>query len=130
MAMKPTRDIVHDYIYLTPIENLLIDSPVFQRLRFILQNSSAYLTYPSNSTNRFSHSIGVMHLGGRMFTKALENAERKTAEKFLDECHQLILSKKAEPRGYPFYVKLWKDTLGNACGFNHKSLSDFEDQGQ
>jgi hypothetical protein len=61
-----------------------------------------------------------------MFTKALENAEPETAKKFLDECHQLIVHRKMESVPYASYMELWKKTLGNACGFNHRSLSDFE----
>lgn len=70
---KPIRDPIYDYIPITVIEQTIIDKPVFQRLRFIFQNASAYLTYPSNSHSRFLHSLGVMHNAGNIFSKALEN---------------------------------------------------------
>lgn len=69
------RDVIYDYIDATPFEKIIIEDPYFQRLRFIFQNSSAYLTYPSNQLTRFSHSLGVMHIGGLMFNYGLMNAD-------------------------------------------------------
>jgi HD superfamily phosphohydrolase len=74
---KLIRDIVYEYVYFTPLEAVIIESPVFQRLRFVSQNSSAYLTYPSNQLTRFSHSLGVMHLGGLIITSALKNTSNE-----------------------------------------------------
>lgn len=73
---KLIRDVVYEYVYFTPIEALVIEAPLFQRLRFIYQNSSAYLTYPSNQLSRFSHSLGVMHIGGMMTLSALKNTTK------------------------------------------------------
>jgi HD superfamily phosphohydrolase len=89
---KPIRDIVHDYIDITPIEQTIIDRPAFQRLRFVTQNSSAYLTFPSNAGTRFPHSLGVMHLSGRMLLRAFENAELKTLVEYLNLAGSYIFS--------------------------------------
>ena len=67
---KKVRDIVHNYIYLTPIEELVTENALFLRLHYIHQNSFTYLTYPSAHNTRFSHSLGVMHVAGALFQAA------------------------------------------------------------
>ena len=60
---KVIRDPVYGYIRLTSEQCELIKLPVFQRLRRISQLSFADLVYPNATHNRFSHCLGVMHLG-------------------------------------------------------------------
>ena len=62
---KSARDPVHGQILITPLEQLLIDRGVFQRLHAVSQQSVAYLTFPSNRTSLFAHSLGATHLAGR-----------------------------------------------------------------
>ncbi len=59
-------DPVHGYFYLSSVEKEIVDSREFQRLRRIRQLSSAYLTYPSAQHTRFEHSLGTMHLAGKV----------------------------------------------------------------
>ena len=60
---KKVKDPVYGYI---PIEieyiRTIIDTPIFQRLRRVLQTSSSPL-YSSSLHNRFVHLLGVFHLG-------------------------------------------------------------------
>jgi hypothetical protein len=58
-------DPVHGYVDFTGIERRILDHPVAQRLRHILQNGLAYLVFPEAVTSRFSHSLGAMLSGGR-----------------------------------------------------------------
>ncbi|HJL67252.1 MAG TPA: HD domain-containing protein, partial [Nitrosopumilus sp.] len=46
-------------------ELLIIDNPIFQRLRRIRQLSGAHLTYPAAQHTRFEHSLGVMHIASQ-----------------------------------------------------------------
>ncbi|OGH04736.1 MAG: hypothetical protein A2600_02980 [Candidatus Lambdaproteobacteria bacterium RIFOXYD1_FULL_56_27] len=48
-------------------EMVLVDSPYFQRLRQISQLGFASLVFPGATHTRFSHSLGVAHLAGRVF---------------------------------------------------------------
>ena len=63
--VRTIRDPIYDEIRLTELENRIIDTPIFQRLRWISQLSGVRHVYPSAVHNRFTHSIGVMYLAGR-----------------------------------------------------------------
>ena len=67
---KYIRDPIHIYVPFSKLEEKIIDSGIFQRLRRIHQLQVAYSVYPGATHNRFIHSIGVMHLAGK-FTVAL-----------------------------------------------------------
>ena len=72
------RDPVHGTIELSPLEARLIDTHVFQRLRFIRQLGMTHLVYPGAHHTRFEHSLGSLQLADKM-ARALElpAAERK-----------------------------------------------------
>ena len=60
---KKIKDPIYGYISIDVdyIKNI-IDTPVFQRLRRVMQTSYSPL-YSSALHNRFVHSLGVYHLG-------------------------------------------------------------------
>lgn len=60
-------------------ETLIIDSPLFQRLRGIFQTALAYLTYPSSIHTRFEHSLNCVHLATRIL-EALESRKHTVDE--------------------------------------------------
>lgn len=64
---KLIMDPVHGGIPLYRHEIQVIDHPLFQRLRNICQNDILSLVFPGATHSRFLHSIGVMHVGSRMF---------------------------------------------------------------
>lgn len=59
---KQVQDNVHGYIGLTEAELNIIDTPLFQRLRYIKQLGATYLVYPGATHTRFAHSIGTMFM--------------------------------------------------------------------
>lgn len=79
--MKQFKDPIYGYISISKkIVGSIIDTPEFQRLRYIKQTS--YLpVYSSALHNRFVHSLGVYFLG----KKAID-ALFKNSEKILKEC--------------------------------------------
>ena len=69
------RDNIHGTIDITEFENLVIDHPIFQRLRRIRQLAFLHYVFPGASHSRFEHSLGVMHLAGLAWQKIRENQE-------------------------------------------------------
>lgn len=56
------RDPLWDTIRLDDQAVRIVDSPSFQRLRYIRQLGLAHLVYPGATHTRFDHAIGVYHL--------------------------------------------------------------------
>lgn len=61
------RDPIHVFVRLDSNERKVLDSPPFQRLRYIHQLALTYLVYPGATHRRFEHSLGVMELAGRVY---------------------------------------------------------------
>jgi hypothetical protein len=53
-------DSVHGDIHLTPIEQAVVDTASFQRLRHLKQLGMAQVTYPNATQTRFAHCLGVL----------------------------------------------------------------------
>lgn len=71
--VKIFKDSVHGYIRIpTCFVEHLIDTEIFQRLRNIDQTGMRVL-YPNAKHDRFSHSLGVFHLGCKAVDALLEN---------------------------------------------------------
>lgn len=60
------KDCIYGHIKIPYICSLFMDQPEFQRLRRIKQLGNVSRVYPSATHTRFEHSIGVMHLAGKM----------------------------------------------------------------
>jgi HD superfamily phosphohydrolase len=58
-------------------EKLIIDTPVFQRLRRIKQLTAAHYVFPSGVHTRFAHSIGVMNIAGQYAEKLYKDHPEK-----------------------------------------------------
>lgn len=61
------RDPIHGPIPVRKGEIKVIDAPLFQRLRGVKQLGFAEYVFPGAVHNRYLHSIGAMHLAGRVF---------------------------------------------------------------
>ena len=68
------NDSIHGLIPLSEYEKRIISSVGFNRLHDVYQNSTVYLTFPTNRTKRFEHSIGTMKLCSDMFFSSVLNA--------------------------------------------------------
>uniref|UniRef100_A0A670JSF9 Deoxynucleoside triphosphate triphosphohydrolase SAMHD1 n=1 Tax=Podarcis muralis TaxID=64176 RepID=A0A670JSF9_PODMU len=83
--MKVFNDPIHGHIEMHPLLVQIIDTPQFQRLRYIKQLGGTYYVFPGASHNRFEHSLGVCHLAGRL----IEALQKRQPE--LDINHRDIL---------------------------------------
>lgn len=101
------RDPIHGLVLVYPWERKLIDTEEFQRLRRIHQLSMTYLIYHGAEHTRFGHSIGVMHIAGRV----MEHLRKFEPLKSLSE--NIFFEKKALVR----MAALLHD-IGHGC-FSH-----------
>ncbi len=60
--LKKINDPIYGLITLNELESRIVDTPIFQRLRYIRQLSFAEFVYPTANHNRFSHSLGVFYI--------------------------------------------------------------------
>lgn len=73
-------DPVHGSIEILDSEKEAINHAAFQRLRKIGQLSNVHLAFPSGTHNRFSHSLGVMHVASQIYdtlAKTLDSSDTK-----------------------------------------------------
>ena len=86
MAERPheIRDPIHGFIKLSKKEKRLIDTQVFQRLRRIRQLAMTFLVYPGALHTRFDHSIGVMHIAGRICNRLRELNSGRVCDEDID----------------------------------------------
>ncbi len=86
MQVSPVtlREPVHGDIALSREELAIIDTREFQRLRGIKQLGTANLVYPGANHSRFDHSIGTMHMTGRLLDAIDRHAARDT-----ESCHRV-----------------------------------------
>ena len=61
-AVVIIRDPLWNNIRVDALALQLVDTPVFQRLRYVRQLGLAYLVYPGATHTRFEHALGAYHL--------------------------------------------------------------------
>jgi deoxynucleoside triphosphate triphosphohydrolase SAMHD1 len=69
--LRRTNDEIHSSIPLNPVVTLFLDTPPMQRLRGLKQLGTADFVYCNCNHSRFEHSIGVMHLAGKLCARLL-----------------------------------------------------------
>lgn len=60
--MEIIRDPLWNNVRVDAVALRLVDTPVFQRLRYVRQLGLAYLVYPGATHTRFEHALGAYHL--------------------------------------------------------------------
>lgn len=78
------NDSIHGLIPLTEYERRIVSTLGFNRLHDVYQNSTVYLTFPTNRTKRFEHSIGTMKLCSDMFFQSLLNTTDPMLNEFFE----------------------------------------------
>lgn len=140
-AITPVNDPIHVRYEFNLFDRALIDSTYFQRLHFILQNSTNYISFPANKNTRFPHSMGVAHIAGRMFNSGLSQASRddltaflglgaefieRLAHKFTSKPNRPFERPSAPP--YLAYRKAHQATISGFSGFLHTPLLPKENE--
>lgn len=82
---KLVIDPVHGGIPYFAHESKVIDHPLFQRLRHIVQNDITSLVFPGACHTRFIHSIGAMHIAGRFYKSLVRSYLTDKSRKKSDE---------------------------------------------
>jgi HD superfamily phosphohydrolase len=90
------RDPLWNTIVLDDVARRLIDTAVFQRLRYVRQLGLAHLVYPGATHTRFEHALGAYHLARRTIA-------------VLDERHELDHAADATERGVVIAAALLHD---------------------
>ena len=75
------RDSIHGLILFTKLESDIINTMHMDRLRYIKNSAFAYRIYPSHTTTRFTHSLGVMFLAYQMGRITLQRYIRLTKKR-------------------------------------------------
>jgi HD superfamily phosphohydrolase len=75
MSVEIIRDPLWNNIRLDPLSFELIDTPAFQRLRYVRQLGLAFLVYPGATHSRFEHALGTYHLARRTLALFEEQSE-------------------------------------------------------
>src|ERR1044071_9353018 len=84
MSVEIIRDPLWNNIRLDPLSFELIDTPAFQRLRYVRQLGLAFLVYPGATHSRFEHALGTYHLARRTLTLFEEHDDFSAVGR--DEC--------------------------------------------
>jgi len=78
--MTRVRDPIHDYIDLSSVEVKIVDTPAYQRLRWIKQLGPTNLVYPGANHTRHEHCMGTSHIVGKMADSVgLESGDKQLA---------------------------------------------------
>ncbi len=134
------RDPLWDNIRLEPAAVACIDTPAFQRLRYIRQLGHAFLVYPGATHSRFEHALGAYHLARRTLSMLDERGELGTVgdderlalrlAALLHDIGHYPFSHALEEAGFPHHeplgaARLREGELGGLLrGFGGESLLD------
>src|SRR5688500_1550376 len=72
MRFEILRDPLWNNIRVDELTLRLVDTEVFQRLRYVRQLGLAYLVYPGATHTRFEHALGTYHLSRRTLAHLAE----------------------------------------------------------
>ena len=115
-SLEVVRDPLWNNIRLEPEALALLETPAFQRLRYVRQLGHAFLVYPGATHTRFEHALGAYHLA-RKALRLLEEAGHRTDEA---DARRLALAALLHDIGhYPFSHALEEAGLPG-----HESLAE------
>ncbi len=99
---KVITDPVHGDVFLTRLEQFMLDTPPMQRLRRVRQLGTTHLVYPAATHTRFSHSLGAVRVVQTLFDAAYDQRNQNHAVPDLfTEWEELARRDAEEPNQVP-----------------------------
>ena len=99
MRFETLRDPLWNNIRVDELTLTLIDTEVFQRLRYVRQLGLAYLVYPGATHTRFEHAVGAYHLARNTLALLAESGNEIDSE---EECVVRAAALLHDVGHYPF----------------------------
>ncbi len=81
---KFINDNIHGMITLSKLAYMIVDTPEFQRLRYIKQLSTCYFVFPNAVHTRFEHSLGTYQICKKMLYNLKKNSDKKELNNIYD----------------------------------------------
>lgn len=78
---KVIGDAVHGQIPISALEFDILQLPTMNRLHYVKQTATAYLTFPSSVTTRFAHVVGALFMGNKIIEQLLHTLDKKDYKK-------------------------------------------------
>jgi HD superfamily phosphohydrolase len=86
---KTMHDSIHGFIYLSYFAVKVIDTPQFQRLRYIKQLGTCSYVFPNAVHTRFEHSIGTYNVASECLNTIVLNTEPEAINEYLSNVTEL-----------------------------------------
>ena len=123
MSLEVVRDPLWNNIRLDPEALAVLDTPAFQRLRYVRQLGHAFLVYPGATHSRFEHALGAYHLARRALAQLAEAGAAPDAE---TARHLRLAALLHDVGHYPFSHALEEAGLPNHEGLAAQHLGSGE----
>lgn len=73
---KVITDPIHGDVFITRLEQAIVDTPPFERLRRVRQLGTTHLVYPGATHTRFSHSLGAVQVVQTLLDAVVDQRNR------------------------------------------------------
>lgn len=118
------RDPIHQWIKISPEERIIIDSSLFQRLRYVSQLTATSHVFPGGVHKRFTHCIGVMFIAGKYASHLFKNAINKDYWVKLSRIAGLLHDIGHGPFSHAYDNTVYKQIYGHRTKINGIKLND------
>lgn len=108
IEMPEIRDPIHNDVFFEDFEVAVIDTPEFQRLRWLAELPTARFVYPGATHSRFSHSIGVVAHADTIF-RNLKRAGARPFKRNADHHRHLRIAALLHDIDTPPYYPIFAD---------------------
>ena len=114
------NDPIHGFIEISELEQEIINSETFQRLRRIKQLSGAHFVYPTAEHNRFGHSLGTMYLASLLGERMISplNLSNETLQ-------EIRVSGLLHDIGHGPFSHVFEEALIECRGWNHEDATEW-----